>query len=106
MPLWDKLKTELDRAGKAAQQALDEGKLRLEVHRARQLSDKFAQQLGYAVFHARRAGGDLPSEEYGRLSGNLTRADGEVARLERLLDEAAARRKAGGSGPPDKTHPS
>ena len=33
MPLWDKLKTELDRAGKAAQVALDEVKLRLEVFR-------------------------------------------------------------------------
>ena len=49
MPLWDKLRTELDRAGKAAQQAVDEGKLRLEAMRARQFADKAAQALGYAV---------------------------------------------------------
>ena len=33
MAIWDKLKTELDRAGKAAQNALDEGKVRLEAFR-------------------------------------------------------------------------
>ena len=52
MPIWDKLKTELDRAGKAAQTALDEGKMRLEAFRVRQLADKAAQALGYAVYRA------------------------------------------------------
>ena len=56
MALWNKLKTELDRAGRAAQDALDEGKLRLEAFRARQLADKAAQALGYAVFRAKQAG--------------------------------------------------
>ena len=37
MAIWDKLKTELDRAGKAAQSVVDEGKVRLEAFRTRQL---------------------------------------------------------------------
>ena len=53
MAIWDKLRTELDRAGKVAQGAIDEGKLRLEVFRARQLVDRAAQSLGYAVYRSR-----------------------------------------------------
>lgn len=99
MPLWDKVKTELDRAGRAAQQALDEGKLRLELHRARQLADKYAQQLGYAVYRARTAGADVSAVDYASLAGNLAQAEADVGRLERLLDEAVVRRK-GSTGPP------
>ena len=43
MALWDKLSTELRSAGKAARGAIDEGKLRLELFRIRQLADKAAQ---------------------------------------------------------------
>ena len=35
MALWNKLKDELNRAGRAAQEALDEGKLRLDLMRTR-----------------------------------------------------------------------
>ncbi len=98
MALWDKVKTELDRAGKAAQQAIDEGKLRLELHRARQLADKYAMRLGYAVFRAKKAGGELPAEEYAGLAANLTQGEAEIARLERLLEEAAGHRGAPDGG--------
>ena len=40
MQLWTKLRTELDRAGRVAQSAFDEGRLRLEALRARQLADR------------------------------------------------------------------
>jgi hypothetical protein len=46
MPLWNKLKQELDRAGQAAQEAIDDGRDRLDAFRARQLADKAAQALG------------------------------------------------------------
>ena len=62
MPIIDRLKTELDRAGRAAQNAIDEGRLRLELFRARQTADRSAQRLGYAVFRARRAGNELTTE--------------------------------------------
>ena len=49
MPIWDRLKSELDRAGRAAQGALDEGRIQLEAFRAKQRMDKAAQAIGYAV---------------------------------------------------------
>jgi len=94
MALWNKLKDELGRAGRAAQEALDEGKLRLDVMRSRQAMDKAAQKLGYGVYRARRAGGDIPGDEYTRLSADVANAEAEIERLETLAREAADRRKA------------
>ena len=73
MAIWDKLKTELDRAGKAAQNALDEGKVRLEAFRTRQLADKAAQALGYAVYRAKQSGSELDAETSARLLATLRR---------------------------------
>src|SRR6266540_3130181 len=91
MALIDKLKQELDRAGKAAQEAFDDGKTRLEAFRTRQLADKAAQALGYAVYRAKKGGAtDLDAETYSRLSGTLQTHDTEAARLEAEIE---ARRK-------------
>ena len=49
MAIWNTLKGELDKAGRAAQSAIDEGKLRLEQHRAKQRAEAAAASLGYAV---------------------------------------------------------
>jgi hypothetical protein len=87
MAIWDKLKTELDRAGKAAQGALDEGKTRLEAYRARQLADKAAQSLGYAVFRARQAGTEVDWTTLQRLVNALAEKEAEVQRLEKELAE-------------------
>lgn len=93
MALIDKLRQELDRAGRSAQRAIDEGRLRLDLYRARQSVDRFAQRLGYAVFHARKAGGDLSPEDYTAHMNNLTAAESEVTRLETLVAEAAKSRR-------------
>ena len=95
MPLWDKVKQELDRAGRAAQDALDEGRVRLEAFRARQHADRSAQALGYALFRARTGGSDLDAQAYERLSATLARHEAEATRLETQLDEIQGRRKAG-----------
>jgi hypothetical protein len=100
MALWNKLKDELNRAGRAAQDALDEGKVRLDLLRSRQALDRSAQKLGYAVYRARKLGGDVPTDEYARLSGEMANAEAEVERYETLLREAANRRKAGDETPP------
>lgn len=116
MPLWDKVKNELDRAGRAAQDALDEGRVRLEAFRARQHADRAAQALGYALFRARTAGSDLDAQAYERLSATLARHEAEAAKLETQLDDIQGRRKAGypdddtpstpGSTPPEPPPPS
>ena len=87
MALWDKVKQELDRAGRVAQDALDEGKLRLEAHRLRQLADKAAQHLGYAVYRARQSGTPLAEAELGRYAETLHGHEAEAARLEAKLAE-------------------
>ena len=108
MAIWNKLKDELNRAGRAAQEALDEGKLRLDVMRSRQAMDKAAQKLGYGVYRARKAGGDMPADEYARLSAEVANAEAEIERLETLAREAAHRRKAepGKPGEPSEPPPS
>jgi len=102
MPLWDKLKHELDRAGQVAQGAIDEGRVRLDVFRARQLADKAAQALGYAVYHTRQRGQEIDADTYARLSSTLAGHEAEAARLEELLATKEHDRKGGSSDvPPD-----
>ena len=108
MALWDKLKTELDRAGKAAQGAIDEGKVRLDAFRVRQLADKAAQALGYAVYRARQQNQELDADTYARLSSTLAAHEAEASRYEAQLSDLAGRRKAdpeSASPPPSPSTP-
>ena len=108
MGLLDKLQVELNRAGKAAQDAIDEGRLRLEIFRVRQLADKAAQALGYAVYRARSKGEELDAAAWDRLSATLrdheaeaTRIDAELTRVrESEPDAGAAPAAADPSTPP------
>ncbi len=93
MAFIDRLRQELDRAGRGAQRAIDEGRLRLDLYRARQSVDRFAQRLGYAVYHARKAGGELSPDDYAAHMHNLTAAESEVTRLETLVAESARGRR-------------
>lgn len=93
MAMWSKLKSELDRAGRAAANAIDEGKIRLEIFRARQLTDKSAQALGYAVFRAKQGGIEVEAEAMTRLVAAMELREAEVRRLEELI------RAAGGAPP-------
>ena len=86
MALLDRLKQELDRAGRVAQEAFDDGKTRLEAFRTRQLADKAAQALGYAVYRSRKGGADLDAATYDRLSATLATHDTEAARLEAEIE--------------------
>ncbi|HUF29689.1 MAG TPA: hypothetical protein VMM77_03420 [Gemmatimonadaceae bacterium] len=87
MAVWNKLKDELDRAGRAAQGAIDEGKIRLDAMRARQLADKAAQAIGYAVYRARKQGEDINPDTYARLSSTLAAHEAEVTQIETRLEE-------------------
>ncbi|HMH85518.1 MAG TPA: hypothetical protein VK529_06210 [Gemmatimonadaceae bacterium] len=86
MALLDRLKQELDRAGKVAQDAFDDGKTRLEAFRTRQLADKAAQALGYAVYRSKKSGGDLDAATYDRLKATLETHDTDAARLEAEIE--------------------
>ena len=93
MALLDRLRQELDRAGRQASRAFDEGRLRLDLFRAKQSLDRFAQRFGYASYRAKKAGADLPAEELTAHMNNMTAAEAEVTRLETLIAEAAKERR-------------
>lgn len=99
MALWDKVRQGIDRAGKAAQDVFDEGKLRLEAYRAREQADKAAEALGYAIFRAAEAGGELDAEARQRLIMALRARDEEAQRLEAELANERARHAASGAPP-------
>jgi len=99
MALWDKVKQGIDKAGKAAQDVFDEGKLRLESYRAREQADKAAEALGYAIFRASEAGGELEPDARQRLLEALRTRDAEARKLE--LELANERAKAGAQPAPD-----
>lgn len=94
MALWDKVKQGIDKAGKAAQDVFDEGKLRLDAYRAREQADKAAEALGYALFRASEAGGELDSDARQRLLDALRARDAEARRLETELATERARHAA------------
>ncbi|MDB4890687.1 MAG: hypothetical protein JWL61_2542 [Gemmatimonadetes bacterium] len=90
MAIWNTLKGELDKAGRAAHDALDEGKLRLESHRAKQKAEAAAASLGFAVYRARTAGGDLEPERYSVLAALLASAESEIERIELAIKNIKA----------------
>jgi hypothetical protein len=94
MALWTKLRTELDRAGRVAQSAFDEGRLRLEALRARQLADRAAQALGYAVYRAKLEAREIDADLYASLTATLSAHEADVAALEGKLSEEQGRRNA------------
>ena len=103
MAVWSKLKDELDRAGRAAQGAIDEGKIRLDAMRARQLADKAAQAIGYAVYRARKQGEEINPDTYARLSSTLAAHEAEVTQIETRLEEIRTSR--GGAAEKDAPPP-
>lgn len=102
MALWDRVRTELDRAGRVAQQAFDEGRLRLEMLRVRRQADAAAQRLGYAIYRARLESRELPTEEYTALARAIETAEAEAERYRRLIEEAATRRRRSMSLQPER----
>ncbi len=114
MAIWDKLREELDdaarvtqdalqKAGKAAQEAIDEGKLRLDAFRARQEADRAAQAYGYALYRARKAAAPLDADTDNRLYNALAEHESEAARLEAAA--SVVRNKGDAPPPPPPQQP-
>ena len=99
MAIWDKVRQGIDKAGKAAQDVYDEGKLRIDAYRAREVADKAAEALGYAVFRAKDAGHELDAEALDRLMASMRVRDIEAKTLEQQL--AAAKAAAAADGAPN-----
>jgi hypothetical protein len=104
MTVWTRLKEELDRAGRMAQVAMDEGKIRLELMRTRQLADRAAQTLGYEYFRAKQAAKEIDAEVHTRLVTALDAHLVEIARQEATLASMVASRRPAASEPPAPTN--
>ena len=100
MALFDKIKQGLDKAGKAAQDVFDEGKMRLDAYRAREQADKAAESLGYAVFRAWENGAELDADAKERLAGALRTREAEARSLETELANAKTTAESPADVPP------
>ena len=87
--LLDRLNRELEVFGRKAQAALDEGKLQIELMRARRRRDNAARDLGLLVYRRER-GGEVEPRRVDALYLRLDDLVADVTRLEALVD---ARRK-------------
>ena len=101
MSIWDKVKDGIDKAGKAAQDALDDGKTRIDAYRAREQADKAAEAFGYAVFRATELGKELEPDSKERLLQSLRDRDTEARRLETKLADETAEKPDAPHSPPD-----
>ena len=82
MALWDKVSDGINRAAKAAEGAIDDGKTRIAAINARRAADKKAAALGYAVARAKAETHDLDSATMTQLVDAANAADAEAKALE------------------------
>ena len=89
MNIFDRLTSGLDTIGRKAGQALDEGKLRMELMRVRRRKDNAARDLGYIVY--RQTKGATPAEgEVEGLSLRIAESEAEIERVEARIVEVRA----------------
>jgi hypothetical protein len=81
MSLMDRVAAGLETLGKKANQALDEGKLRMDLLRTRRRLDQAARALGYLTYRQGR-GEPAPQAEVEALTRRMAEAEEEAARIE------------------------
>lgn len=97
MKLFDRVAAGLDTLGRKANQALDEGKLRVDLARVRRRMDGAARSLGY-VTYGQAKGEPASPAEIETLTRKIADAEADVARIEAALAEVK-RRGTGEAGP-------
>jgi hypothetical protein len=89
MSLMDRVAAGLETLGKKANQAIDEGKLRVDLLRARRRMDTAARDLGYVTY--RQAKGQSPPEgEIESLTRRIGAAEEEAKRIQEAIDKLNA----------------
>ncbi len=106
MSFVDKVAAGLETLGRKANLALDEGKLRVQLLRARRQMDAAARDLGYVTY--RQAKGEQPPE--GRveaLTRRIAEGEADVARIQGEIDKlkTAGRATEPPAGPEAKSEP-
>lgn len=80
----DRLNRELEAMGRRAQDALDEGRIQIELLRTRRKRDTLARDLGTLV-HRQSRGGQVESQAIEDLMTRLDIVQADITRLEREL---------------------
>ncbi len=93
MSLFDRFAAGLETLGKRANQALDEGKLRVELVRVRRRMDNAARDLGYLTYRQIRGTAGAPAD-IEALTRRIAEAETAAARLE--ADIAQLKQRSGG----------
>ncbi len=101
MKLFDRVAAGLDTLGRKANQALDEGKLRVDLARVRRRMDGAAQSLGYLTYRQAKGESAAPAE-IESLTRRIAEGEAEVARIEAAIAEVKRR---GASAPAPATAP-
>lgn len=102
MGLIDRISTGINRLADRTNQALDEGRLRLELMRVRRRRDNLARDLGYITF--RQAKGTPPADgEVDALVRRIEDCDADVAKVEQQLRQV---RETDGPAPAGPDGPS
>ncbi len=89
--IFDRLNQELEAFGKKAQSALDEGKLQIELLRARRRRDNAAKDLGLLVYRRER-GTEVEPRRVDALLLRLDDVEREIARLEHQIGDTRHQR--------------
>ncbi len=92
MSLMDRVAAGLETLGKRANQALDEGKLRVDLLRARRRMDAAARDLGYVTYRQAK-GQAAPEGEVAALTRRIADAEADVERIQAAIDRVAAERQ-------------
>jgi hypothetical protein len=96
MSLMDRIAGGLETLGKKANQALDEGKLRMDLLRVRRRMDGAARDLGYVTYRQAKGQG-APEGEIESLTRRIAEGEAEVARVLAAIDRIRAEHH--GAGP-------
>ena len=98
MNLFDRFAAGLETLGKKANQALDEGKLRVELSRVRRRMDGAARDLGYLTY--RQAKGTAPAPgDIESLTRRIAEGEEAASHLEAQIAQLKQRGTAGDGGP-------
>ena len=99
MSLFDRVAAGLETLGKKANQALDEGKLRVELARVRRRMDNAARDLGYLTYR-QAAGTPAAPGDVESYTRRIAEAEAAVARIEADIEQVKQRGKGAAPASP------
>ena len=101
MNLFDRFAAGLETLGKKANQALDEGKLRVQLVRVRRRMDNAARDLGYITYRQSKGTQASPADVEA-LTRRITDAETAAARIESEIQQLKERSGGAAAGDADR----